>query len=166
MEDDKPERPAPFYVREAVIQYGPRKHNVSPRISTSHDVVLLEPVARLRDVMVEHFVCVALDAKNKPVAWSTIAIGSITACPVAPADVLRFLILTGAPACVVVHNHPSGDPTASPEDVALTDRLVSACRLVGIHLVDHVIVAEQGHLSFLDAGLLARKPKGADRLLG
>ena len=155
MEDTKP--PAPMYVREAIITYGPRKRATPARIGTSHDVVALEPVADLRDALVEHFLVISLDAKNRPTAWSTIAIGSITACPVAPADIFRFLILAAAPACVVVHNHPSGDPAPSSEDIALTERIVKGARLLGIQVVDHVIVAEASHFSFLDAGLLSRK---------
>jgi DNA repair protein RadC len=158
-EGPPPAPPAATYVREATITYGPRKRSTPPRIAASTDVIGLEPVVALRDELREHFLAIALDAKNRPLAWHTISIGSMTACPVAPADVLRFCILAAAPALVVVHNHPSGDPAPSPEDIALTDRLVSACRLVGVQLVDHVIVAEQGHFSFLDAGLLAKRPK-------
>jgi DNA repair protein RadC len=127
------------------------------RVATSHDVVALV-APRLRDADVEHFVALALDAKNRPLALIDVAKGSITACPVAPADVFRAVLREAAPAVVFAHNHPSGDPQPSPEDVALTDRLVSAGRLLGIHVVDHVIIAREGHFSFLDAGLLARRP--------
>lgn len=127
------------------------------RVATSHDVVALV-APRLRDADVEHFVALALDAKNRPLALIDVAKGSITACPVAPADVFRAVLREAAPAVVFAHNHPSGDPQPSPEDIALTDRLVSAGRLLGIHVVDHVIIAREGHFSFLDAGLLARRP--------
>ena len=161
--EDSSKGSGPFYVREATIAYGPRKRPSPPRIAAAPDVVALAPIHELRSSLVEHFACVALDAKNKPVAWSTIAIGSISACPVSPADVFRFVVLSGAPACVVAHNHPSGDPAPSPEDIALTDRLVAGARVLGIHLVDHVIIAEDGHFSFLDAGLLAAARKAGAR---
>ncbi len=145
----------------AALELGRRAASLSPvsmeRIGTSHDVVALVG-PRLRDAEVEHFVALALDARNRPLAMIEVAKGSITACPVAPADVFRAVLREAGPAVVFAHNHPSGDPQPSPEDIVLTDRLVSAGRLLGIHVVDHVIVARDGHFSFLDAGLLARKP--------
>lgn len=157
MEEQNSSAPRAFHVREATIAYGPRKRPALPRIGASTDVVCLEPIAALRSAVTERFLAVALDARNRPVAWATIGIGTSTSCPVSACDVLRFAILSGAPGLVIVHNHPSGDPAPSPEDIALTDRLRAAADLVGLRLLDHVIVAEDAHFSFLDAGLLARK---------
>lgn len=148
----------------AAIELGRRAFAIPPavasRISTSHDIVaLLAP--RIRDSDIEHFMVVPLDARNRPISVIEVSRGSITACPVAPADVFRAIVCEAAPAVVFVHNHPSGDPQPSPEDIALTDRLVTASRLLGVHVVDHVIIAREGHFSFLDAGLLARRPPKA-----
>ena len=110
---------------------------------------------RLSHAEVEHFVVVALDARQRVLKETTIATGSVTHCPVAPADVFRALVREAAPAAVLVHNHPSGDPTPSADDVALTARLVEGARLLGLRIVDHVIVAQSGYVSFVDAGLLS-----------
>lgn len=116
---------------------------------------------RLARAASERFVAIALDAKNRPVGELCIAVGGLSACPVAPADVFRALLQEAAAGVVFVHNHPSGEPTPSPEDVALTERLCAAGELLGIRVLDHVIVGHDGYFSFLDAGLLGPKEHAA-----
>lgn len=147
-----------LFIREATIRLGPARGPRGSRVATSADVVAFIREL-LRDEIVEHFVAVGLDAKRRPIAWTTIAIGSVSACPVSPADVLRFALVAAAPAVVVAHNHPSGDPAPSPEDLILTERLVLASKHVGIQILDHVIAGEDGHFSFLDAGLLGPRSR-------
>lgn len=122
-------------------------------LGSSRDVVAALR-ARLVPEEVEHFLVLTVDSRNRLVRLTTIAIGSVTYCPVAPADVLRAVIRDAAPAFLVAHNHPSGDPTPSPEDHELTRRLSAAAALLGLRLLDHVIVARGGAFSFLDAGVL------------
>ncbi|MCB9594959.1 MAG: DNA repair protein RadC [Sandaracinaceae bacterium] len=124
------------------------------RISSSRDVDAAFR-ASLADLDVEVFCAVALDAKSRPIRAIEIARGGLTACPVAPADVFRALIREAAASVIVLHNHPSGEPTPSAEDVALTERLARAGELIGIRLLDHVVIGREGYFSFLDAGLLA-----------
>ena len=102
----------------------------------------------------ESFVAIPLDAKNRPMGHHTVAIGGLSSCPVTAADVFRPLIRCGASGVVLAHNHPSGEPTPSPEDVSLTDRLCRAGELVGIRVLDHLVIGREGYFSFLDAGLL------------
>lgn len=102
----------------------------------------------------EHFLAIPLDARNRPLGEQVVAIGGLTACAVAPADVFRGLVREAACGVVFVHNHPSGDATPSPEDLAVTERLYRAGELLGLRVLDHVIVARDGYFSFLDAGLL------------
>jgi DNA repair protein RadC len=83
----------------------------------------------------------------------------VSTCPVSPADVLRFALVAAAPAVVIGHNHPSGEPHPHPEGLILTERLVLASKQVGIQIVDHVIAGEDAHFSFLDAGLLALRSR-------
>ena len=83
-----------------------------------------------------------------------IALGGLSACPVSPADVYRALVREAAAAVVFAHNHPSGEPTPSQDDIALTARLARAGALLGIRVLDHIIVGHEGYFSFLDAGLL------------
>ena len=83
-----------------------------------------------------------------------LALGSLNSAAVEPREVFREAALGGAAAIVVFHNHPSGDPSPSPDDVQLTERLVAAGRLMGIEVVDHLILGEARYCSFKEAGLL------------
>ncbi len=123
------------------------------RIGSSRDVdAAMRP--RFADADVEHFVAIPLDAKNRPVGEVEIARGGLSACPVSPADVFRALLREAAAGVVFVHNHPSGEPSPSADDVALTERLRQAGELLGVSVLDHVIIGREGYFSFLDAGLL------------
>lgn len=123
-------------------------------VRSSLDVAaVLRP--RLRDVAREHFFALTLDAKNRPVAEILVAVGGLTACAVAPADVFRLVLREPAAGVIFAHNHPSGEPAPSAEDVGMTDRLRQAGSLLGIKVLDHVILGHDGHFSFLDAGLMA-----------
>ncbi len=96
-----------------------------------------------------------LDGRNHLIGRRRVAQGGIHACAMLPRDVLRAAIHDGAAAIVLVHNHPSGDPTPSPEDDELTRRLAAAAMIVGTPLVDHVVVAPSGsYASYLDLGRL------------
>lgn len=129
------------------------------RIVSSRDVDrALRP--RLGSAEVEHFLALPLDAKNRPMGEVLIALGGLSACPVAPADVFRALLRHAAAGVVFVHNHPSGEPSPSADDVALTDRLYRAGELLGLTVLDHIIIGAEGYFSFLDAGLL---PRASDR---
>ena len=103
---------------------------------------------------VEQFGVVLLDAKHRVLRTSIIASGTLNSTVVEPRDVFREAIVGGATAVVVFHNHPSGDPSPSPDDVDLTRRLVAAGALMGIDVVDHVILGEVRYCSFKEMGRL------------
>ncbi|MCB9623280.1 MAG: DNA repair protein RadC [Sandaracinus sp.] len=127
------------------------------RLVSSRDVdAALRP--RLAREEVEHFFAILLDAKHRPTGTVRLSTGSLVACPVDPATVFRVLVRQAAAAVVFVHNHPSGHPDPSPEDLALTHRLRDAGDLLGVEVLDHVIIGSEGYFSFLDAGLLRRDP--------
>ena len=110
---------------------------------------LMRPLAHAQ---VEEFHVVLLDVRGRLLRTERIAQGSLTQCPVNPRDVLRAAVRESAHGIVFVHNHPSGDPGSSPEDVMLTERLRAATELVGVVARDHVIVATGGYYSFVEAG--------------
>ena len=95
-----------------------------------------------------------LDAKNRPTGWYRFC-GGLAFTVVKAADVFRAAVIAGARAIVLVHNHPSGDPCPSSDDVVLTDRMRRAGEIIGIDLLDHVVLGDGSHYSFLDAGLLS-----------
>jgi DNA repair protein RadC len=102
---------------------------------------------RLRDASRECFLALLLDGRHRVIGEAEISHGTLTASLVHPREVFRPALRAGAAAIVVVHNHPSGDPTPSREDRRVTERLSRAGELLGIPLLDHVVVAEHGYRS-------------------
>ena len=100
----------------------------------------------------EKFIVLLLDAKHRVIGVNTVSIGSLTASIVHPREVFKPVIAGNAAAIILAHNHPSGDSAPSPEDVELTKRLREAGELLGIRVLDHVILGEGSHYSFVDAG--------------
>jgi DNA repair protein RadC len=100
----------------------------------------------------EGFHVVLLDVRGRLLRATRVAEGSLSQCPVSPRDALRPAVREGAHGLVFVHNHPSGDPSPSAEDVDLTERLRAAAEIVGVLARDHVIVAAGGYFSFVEAG--------------
>lgn len=117
--------------------------------SPAHVFELMRKVAHLP---VEEFHVVLLDARGRLLRSERVAQGGVSQCPVSPREVLRSAVREGACSIIFVHNHPSGDPAPSPEDVHLTERLRSGAELVGVVACDHVIVSTGGYFSFVEAG--------------
>ena len=95
-----------------------------------------------------------LDGKHRLIAEKLISQGTLTASPVHPREVFGPAIRSSAAAIVLVHNHPSGDPTPSADDLDITRRLTDVGELVGIRVLDHVIVGDGRYASLADRGLL------------
>ena len=103
---------------------------------------------------VEQFGLVLLDTKHRVMRTTVLAIGSLNVTAVQPREVFREAAVGGAAAIVVFHNHPSGDPTPSPDDVELTRRLAAAGIVMGIDVVDHIILGDVRYWSFKEMGQL------------
>ena len=106
------------------------------------------------DSQQEVFVVLLVDVKNKVIATEMISKGTLDASLVHPRDVFRRAIQQSSAAVILVHNHPSGDPEPSPEDIALTRRIADAGELLGIPVLDHVIIGAQGYVSLAERGVL------------
>ncbi|MBI2008977.1 DNA repair protein RadC [Candidatus Saccharibacteria bacterium] len=102
----------------------------------------------------EHFVMLSLDSRYNLIKISNISLGSVNASVVHPREVFKEAIQASASQIIIAHNHPSGDPEASPEDVALTRRLAETARVIGIELLDHIIVTTDGFQSLKDKDLI------------
>lgn len=102
----------------------------------------------------EHFVVLFLNTKNRVIGKETIAIGSLDSCIVSPMQVYKAAVKRSSAAIIAVHNHPSGDPTPSREDIALTERLVNAGEIMGVQLLDHLIIANENYCSLKERGLM------------
>jgi DNA repair protein RadC len=132
--------------------------NAAVAIRSSRDVLRAYD-ARMAELPDEIVLAVLLDVKQRPVAERMLARGGPSGCAVSVRDVFAAAVREAAVGVVLVHNHPSGDPTPSEEDRALTNALAIAGRSLGVALVDHVIVARGRAFSFLDAGLLTEARK-------
>ncbi|CAN5597409.1 DNA repair protein RadC [soil metagenome] len=101
----------------------------------------------VRNEKQEHFFAVYLDAKNKVLRHTTVHIGTLTMSVVGAREVFRHAVREGASALIVAHNHPSGDPEPSPEDIHVTKHLAEAGKLLDIPLLDHVILGDRRWVS-------------------
>ena len=101
---------------------------------------------------VEQFGVLLLDSRHRVMRVAVLAVGTLNSSGVLPREVFRVAALGGAAAIVVFHNHPSGDPTPSPEDVELTHRLMAAGTLMEIRVVDHVILGDTRYWSYRESG--------------
>ncbi|MCG7410202.1 DNA repair protein RadC [Paenibacillus sp. ACRRX] len=108
----------------------------------------------MRHLKREHFVCIYLNTKNRVLAQETISVGTLDASLVHPREVFRSAIRHGAAALICIHNHPSGDPTPSREDIEITRRLIEAGELVGIEVLDHLIIGDNQYVSLKEQSLV------------
>ena len=115
---------------------------------------LLDEVFELASLPEEAFVLICLDTKHKVIGTFKVSTGSLNASIVHPREVYKRAVVCNSHAIVVAHNHPSGNPTPSQEDIGVTQRLKEAGDILGIHLLDHVIVGRGEYLSFKQEGLL------------
>ena len=109
---------------------------------------------------VEQFGIVMLDTKHRVIRVRIVSIGSLDTTVVHPREVFREAASASAAAIVLFHNHPSGDPSPSPDDLQLTMRMVSAGDIMGIDVLDHLILAEQRYFSLVEAGRLESRISG------
>lgn len=100
----------------------------------------------------EHFICLYLNTKNQIIARETIFKGSLNASIVHPREVFKEAFRRSASSIICLHNHPSGDPTPSREDIEVTKRLVECGKIIGIELLDHIIIGEHKYISLKEKG--------------
>ena len=110
--------------------------------------------ASIKDKAKEHFKLILLNPRNKIIGISTISIGTLNASLVHPREVFKDAIMHSAASVVLAHNHPSGDPEPSEDDITITKRLIEAGKILGIEVMDHIIIAKNGFFSFKEKGLI------------
>ncbi len=110
---------------------------------------------QLASMPVESFLVVHLDSKNRMVGMTTTSIGSMTSSLVHPRDVFRPAIANMTAGLIFIHNHPSGDPAPSDEDIQITKRLCEVGKVVGIRCLDHIVIGSGRYFSFADEGRMS-----------
>lgn len=106
----------------------------------------------------EHFVVLCLDTKKQVTRINTVSIGTVDGTLVHPREVFKSAIEANSSAVILAHNHPTGIPTPSAEDHAVTQRLVKAGQILGVEVLDHIIIGDGRHVSFREMGLMDDEP--------
>lgn len=140
-----------MYIRELTQR---RYRGKQPLAVRGPDDVVVYVGRFLRREKREHFLVLLLNARHEVERRETVSIGSLNASIVHPREVFRPAVLHAAASVVLVHNHPSGDPEPSDEDISITKRLVQVGELLGIGVLDHVIIATRGVVSLRARGVM------------
>lgn len=141
----------PVYSREVI------REDMPVYIETKRFTSPLQVFEMFRDLVLEtkeHFLCLHLDGKNRIVCLDRVSVGSLNQSIVNVREVLKSALLSSAAAILLVHNHPTGDPNPSNEDIAITRRLKEAGELICIPVLDHIIIGDGQYVSFVERGLL------------
>lgn len=123
-------------------------YNVPDKVQSpqdAHDII--QTVLDLNSEASEKFGIIALDSKNKVNGIHILSIGSLNASIVHPREVFKQAMLNNSASIVCFHNHPSGDPAPSPEDIELTKRIAQVGEIIGIEVLDHIIIGDNGRFS-------------------
>jgi DNA repair protein RadC len=145
---------ADLKILEAAAQRMARARVMQRHVVSSWDAVLDYCHTTMAHRETEQFRVLYLDTKNTLIADEEQAKGTVDHVPVYPREVAKRALQLNATALILVHNHPSGDPTPSQSDIAMTDKIQQACAALGIALHDHLIIGKSTELSFRSEGLL------------
>lgn len=134
----------------AAIELGQRTNNyiLERGIQIKSPIDCAEYIAEeVRTLEQEHFIGIYLDVKNRILAKKTLFIGSLNRALVHPREIFKEALKHGCASIIVAHNHPSGDPTPSTQDISLTRRLMEIGELMGIEVLDHIVIGTDGYIS-------------------
>lgn len=140
----------------AAVELGRRLQGSSinlHKITSPHDAASFF-MEKLRFLRKEHFMTLHLDTKHQVLGDEVVSIGSLSASIVHPREIFKTALKRSAAAIICAHNHPSGDPTPSSEDLEVTKRLVSVGELLGVELLDHLIIGDKRYVSLREEGLI------------
>jgi DNA repair protein RadC len=143
----------PTYTTMTISEDLPEYLRKTRRVTSSREVYQM--FKHLMTNPREVFLCLHLNSKNTIVCVDPVSQGSLNASIVHPREVFSSALLSAAAALVFIHQHPSGDPEPSREDIELTTRLQDGAKLLGIRVLDHIIIGEDRYISFADRGMLS-----------
>lgn len=151
-------RRKPVYLREIQILYKKRrvKEDSSIRRPIQGAKQIVEIFSELQNEAKEKLITVSLDAKLRILCFEVVAVGSVNSIYLRPIEMIRAAIPLNPYGIIIIHNHPSGDPTPSDEDKDFTSRLLSSTKSLGIELHDHIIIGEGSYFSFAEKNLLRK----------
>lgn len=120
----------------------------------STSTILRKYIPKLMDLKVEHFYAIYLNTANQIIKETKVSEGILNASLVHPREVFKDAILNSAAKIIIIHNHPSGNPSPSIQDKEITKQLQDAGKIIGIDILDHIIIAGNRHISFAEKGLI------------
>ena len=141
----------PVYSREVI------RENMPAYITTDRFNSPQQVFEMFKDLVIEtkeHFLCLHLDGNNRIICLDRVSVGSLNQSVVHVREVLKSALLSSAAGTLLIHNHPTGDPSPSPDDIIITNRLKEAGLLIGIPVIDHIIIGDGQYVSFAERGLL------------
>jgi DNA repair protein RadC len=134
-----------------------RKH-IKKLLNTADILPLLKDISTDRQ---EHFVVLSIDSGRRLITKRVVFIGTVDTVMAHPREVYAGAVSDFATSIIVAHNHPSGDPSPSKQDIATTQQLIAAGQILGVKLLDHIIVAEREHYSFQGNGMILSHDKSS-----
>lgn len=138
-----------------LIKEESHKYEVDTKISKPQDLVdVLNLVCRINNNTEEVMLLLTLNTKNVITGWFEVSRGSINESIVHPREIFKRALTNNATSIVVAHNHPSGDPNPSKEDINITNRLKECGKLLGINLIDHIIIGDEKYVSLKEKGII------------
>ncbi|MDQ7838789.1 MAG: DNA repair protein RadC [Thermodesulfobacteriota bacterium] len=121
-------------------------------IKKARDILPL--ISHIADKKQEHFLCISLNGANEVIGNRVVTVGLLNSSQVHPREVFADVISDRAASVILAHNHPSGVLKPSPDDIAITEQMVEAGKILGISVLDHIIITKKGYLSFKEKGLM------------
>ncbi|MEW5948204.1 MAG: DNA repair protein RadC [Thermodesulfobacteriota bacterium] len=121
-------------------------------VQKTKDVLPL--ILHIADKKQEHFLCISLNGANEVIGNRVVTVGLLNSSQVHPREVFADVISDRAASVILAHNHPSGVLKPSPDDIAITEQMVEAGKILGISVLDHIIITKKGYLSFKEKGLM------------
>jgi DNA repair protein RadC len=157
--EDTPMQTQTMKLRELTVRYSVKKTDagepvVVGRVMNSPRDSAAALMAVLQDQPNEVFAILCLSTKHRVIAYHEVSRGTLDSTLVHPREVFKAALLANAAAIIVVHNHPSGDPSPAIDDLEVTTRLVAAGEILGVPVLDHIVVGEGKYFSFKEAGRL------------
>ncbi|MBU2512134.1 DNA repair protein RadC [bacterium] len=154
LSNDAFEQNRAFILREIAERYGEKRLQTDDSFSNSNQVYQHYRV-RLSNAKQESFYILILNNKHRIIGERMVSLGTINQSLAHPREIFAPAIELRAAAIIVVHNHPTGDPTPSAQDIKITKRLIEAGNLLGVNVLDHVIIGQDIYFSFADENIMS-----------
>lgn len=124
------------------------KYKNTPKSLSKPKDVFLHMKETVKNLKQEHFYVISLDTKNQVIAEKLISIGSLNSAILHPREIFKEAIINSANSIILIHNHPSGDPSPSEEDITITEEITKASRIMRISILDHIIIGNEKYWSY------------------